>query len=313
MRKFLILSLVAAASAALFFLLPGTPTFDEVQTFLDSDALATSIGKTRISVYSVLKIALSLAALLWVAALISGFGQRQLRSLDSVRQPNREILAKIFQILVYVFAFLIGIEVVGLDFTTLAVVGGAVGIGVGIGLQKIASNFVSGLILLMEGSVRLGDIIEFADGTEGTVRHLGARYTLLESADGRELLIPNDDLVTTRVTSLTHSNREARIEISIGVDYKSDLKKVQHVLLEAALSHPSCSKYRPPSCYLRAFGDSSVKFTLYFWVDNVELGRLEPQSDVLFKIWTAFKAAGIEIPYPHQDLYIKEMPRQAPK
>lgn len=313
MRKFLIFSLVVGAVTVLFFSLPGTPTFDQMRTLLDSDALATYFGKTRISVYGVLKIAVSLAVLLWFAALISGFGQRQLRSLDSVRQPNREILAKLFQIFVYVFAFFIGIEVMGLDLTTLAVVGGAVGIGVGIGLQKIASNFVSGLVLLMEGSVRLGDIIEFTDGTEGTVRRLGARYTLLESCDGRELLIPNDDLVTTRVTSLTHSNREARIEIPISVDYKSDLKKVQDILLKAAASHPSCSKRRPPSCYLRAFGDSSVNFTLFFWIDNVEGGRLEPQSDVLFEIWVAFKAAGIEIPYPHQDLYIKEMPKSVSK
>ncbi|HXV74074.1 MAG TPA: mechanosensitive ion channel domain-containing protein, partial [Sphingomonadales bacterium] len=292
-----------------FFALPETTSFEQAVAYLDSDAMATSIGDVRISVYSATKILVTLLVLLWAAAFVSAFGQRRLRALKKLRTANREILAKGFMILVYVVAFLIGIEAVGLDLTAFAVLGGAVGIGIGFGLQKIASNFISGLILLMERSVRLGDLVEFSDGTAGFVRRLGARYTLIEGFDGRETLIPNEDFITSRVTSLTFSNRAARVEIPIGVHYKSDLKKVRGILLEAAAAHPACSKERPPVCYLRAFGPSSVDFVLFFWIDNVEEGRFAPQSEVMFAVWDAFKAAGVEIPYPQQDLYIKELPR----
>jgi small-conductance mechanosensitive channel len=308
-KKLLILSILLAAGVAAYFALPGTLSFPDAVAYLDSDTMATTVGDVRISVYGAIKIVVTLIVVLWVAAFVSTFGQRRIRALSHLRSSNREILAKGFMVLTYFVAFLIAIDTLGIDLTAFAVVGGAVGIGVGFGLQKIASNFISGLILLMERTVRIGDLVEFSDGTVGFVRKLGARYTLLEGFDGRETLIPNEDFITNRVTSLTLSNKAGRVEIPVGVHYASDLKKVRQILLDAAAAHPGCSKAKPPACYLREFADSSVNFMLYFWVDDVEQGRLGPQNDVMFTIWDEFKKAGIEIPYPQQDLHIKELPK----
>lgn len=312
-KKVFIVSLILAALVAGFFALPQTGSFAEAVAFLDSDALAVTVGEVRISVYSALAVIVTLVVLLWVAMFVSAFGQRRIRSLKKLRSSNREILAKGFQILVFVTAFLIGIDVLGIDLTAFAVIGGAVGIGIGFGLQKITSNFISGLILLMEKTIRLDDLVELADGTVGFVRQLGARYTLVETFDGRDILVPNEDFITSRVISFTLSNTYGRVEIPVGVHYNSDLRLVEKILYEAANEHPRCSKNREPMVFLREFGNSSVNFILFFWVEDVENGRWGPASDVMYAIWDKFKRHGITIPYPQQDLYIKELPRAAGK
>ena len=194
---------------------------------------------------------------------------------------------------------------IGLDLTTLTVFGGALGIGLGFGLQKIASNFISGLILLLERSVEQDDLIELPDGTSGFVRRSSARYTLIETFDGKEILIPNEDFITNRVTNWTLSSTKARIQINLGVAYGSDIEQAQELILQAAREHPRCIEDPEPQCFLLNFGDSSVDFTLLFWVENVVDGRWAPQSEVMFAIWRKFREHGIEIPFPQRDLHIK--------
>lgn len=309
MRKILIVTIILAAAVAGYFLLPSTPSFQDAADYLDSDALAFTVSDVRISVYTAFKVLVTLVALLWIAAFISGFGQRRIRGMKKIRSSNREIIAKTFQIAIYLIAFFIGVDILGIDLTAFAVVGGAIGVGIGFGLQKITSNFISGLILLMEKTIRLGDLVELDDGTAGFVRKLGARYTMIETFDGKEILVPNEDFITNRVNSLTLTNKQGRIEVPVGVHYKSDLRLVEKILLESAKEHPRCSKKRDPVVYLRDFGNSSVDFLLHFWVDDVDQGRWIPQSEVMFAIWDKFKKHGVEIPYPQQDLYIKEVPK----
>jgi len=215
------------------------------------------------------------------------------------------LVLKLAQIVIYLVAFLVGLDFVGIDLTTLTVFSGAVGIGLGFGLQKIASNFISGLIILMEKSIEEGDLIELSDGTFGYIRRASARYTLVETFDSKEIRVPNEDLITSRVVNWTFSNSSARIEIELGVAYDSDIDLAHDLILAAAREHPRCVIKPEPACFLRSFGDSSVNFILHFWVEDVTLGRWPTQSEVMFSIWRKFKDNGIEIPFPQRDLHIK--------
>jgi len=192
-----------------------------------------------------------------------------------------------------------------IDLTTLKIFSGALGIGLGFGLQKIASNFISGIILLMEKSVEQDDLVEMGDGTTGFIRRSSARFTVIETFDGKEVMVPNEDFITNRVVNWTYSDTKGRIEIPIGVAYGSDIQKAHDLILEAATENPLCISDPAPFCYLRNFGDSSVDFILHLWIADVTGGRWKTQSQVMFEIWRKFKANEIEIPFPQRDLHLK--------
>lgn len=278
---------------------------DPVKELLDSEALTFKIGSVSLSLYKLLRSLAVLIVLFWVASMLSAMGEKRLKKIKKMKASNRELLIKGFQASVYVLMFFIGLDVVGIDLTALAVVGGAIGIGIGFGLQKVTSNFISGLILLFEKSVEEGDLVELSDGTCGFVRHTGARYTLIETFDSKEVMIPNEDFITSRVVNWTYSNTQGRVEIVVGVSYDCDIEKARDLILEAATEHERCSKDPHPQCYLKDYGESSVDFLLYFWVDDVTQGRFEPKSDVMRSIWRKFKEHDISIPYPQRDLHIK--------
>lgn len=276
-----------------------------IKSYLDSDELAFKIGETRFSAYLVIKAAITIVTLFWLTGIFSEFGERRIKSIKGIKASNKALITKAFQIFVYFFGFIIGLDVLGIDLTALAIFSGAIGIGIGFGLQKITSNFTSGLILLFEKSIKNDDLIELADGTYGFVRHTGARYTLIETFDGKEIMIPNEDFITSRVTNWTFSNSKGRVEINIGVSYESDIEKAMELILQAAKEHPRCVEDPEPTCFLEEFADSSVNFKLFFWVADVTEGRFEPKSDVMRNIWKKFKQHDITIPYPQRDLHIK--------
>ena len=276
-----------------------------IKAFLDSNDLAFKIGETRFSIYLLIKAIIIIVMLFWLTGMFSEFGEKRIKTIKGIKTSNKALITKAFQTLVYFSAFMIALDILGIDLTAFAVVGSAIGIGIGFGLQKITSNFISGLILLFEKSVEEGDLIELDDGTAGFVRYTGARYTLIETFENRELMIPNEDFITKRVTNWTFSNTLGRIDINIRVSYGSDLGKVEALILEAANEHPRCSSKPSAECYLVDFVDSSVNFTLYFWVEDIIEGRKRPRSDVLFSIWRKFHQNGIEMPFPQRDLHIK--------
>ena len=279
--------------------------FAVLRSYLDTEALTFTLGSYRVSLYDALGAVAIVILVFWVAAIFSDISQKQISRLAGISTGNRTLAVKMSTITIYVIAGLIALDFIGVDLTTLTIFSGALGIGLGFGLQKIASNFVSGLILLFEKSVEEGDLIELADGTYGYIRRASARFTLIETFDGKEVLVPNEDLITNRVTNWTYSNPRGRVEIQIGVSYKSDIHKAQQLILEAAREHPRCIKDPEPNCYLLNYGDSSVDFTLLFWVDDVTEGRWGPKSDVMFAIWDKFAANNIEIPFPQRDLHIR--------
>ncbi len=294
-----------AISLSIVFVLGALGLLDPAKEFLDSESLTFKIGGFSLSLYKLIKIIIALIVIFWFASTASDLGAKKLRLLRQIKASNRTLLIKALQIIIYIIAFLATLDVIGIDLTALAVFGGAVGIGIGFGLQKITSNFISGLILLFEKSIEEDDMVELSDGTVGFVRHTGARYTLVETFENREIMIPNEDFITNRVTNWTFTNSKGRIDINIGVSYGSDLDKVYKLILEAAEENPNCSKDPKPECYLREFGDSSVNFLLYFWVDDIIKGKNRPRSEILFTIWRKFKEHNVEIPFPQRDLHIK--------
>lgn len=283
----------------------GTGNLAIVREYLDTEALTFTAGEFHVSPYDVLRALLLLVLIFWITAAIADAVQFRVRRLDKLHPTTRTLVSKILQIAIYVIAFLISMDVLGLNLTTLTVFSGAVGIGLGFGLQNIASNFISGLILLLERSVDIDDLIELPDGVTGFVRKSSARYTLLETFDGKEVLVPNEDFITNRVTNWTLSTSKGRVEINIGVAYGSDLELTHSLIMEAATAHALCLSDPAPQCFLRNFGDSSIDFILLFWIEDVVTGRWKPKSDVMFAIWHKFRDNGIEIPFPQRDLHIK--------
>ena len=188
--------------------------FDSVRQVLDTPALTLRIGSFGFSAYTLLSSIIAIALVFWTTAIIVDTVEHRISGIQSMRAANRALVLKLAQIVIYLVAFLVGLDFVGIDLTTLTVFSGAVGIGLGFGLQKIASNFISGLILLMEKSIEEGDLIELSDGTFGYIRRASARYTLVETFDSKEILVPNEDLITSRVVNWTFSNSSAYFRVA---------------------------------------------------------------------------------------------------
>ncbi|MBE8220135.1 MAG: mechanosensitive ion channel [Alphaproteobacteria bacterium] len=276
-----------------------------IQEFLDDDAFALHLGAYRFSLYVLVSTVFVFLVICWFTGAIAQTIENRLARHTKMRRDTQILIAKFLQTIGYGLAALVALNVLGVDLTALAVLGGAIGVGIGFGLQKIASNFISGLILLLEESVEINDLVELEGGIIGFVRYTGARYTVIETFQNYEVMVPNENFVTQRVTNWTYKNTHGRVEVPIGVAYGADLERARDLILEAATEHPRSMDDPAPACYLREFADSSVNFLLFFWVADVVEGRYAPQSEVMFSIWKKFKNNDIKIPYPQRDIHIK--------
>lgn len=297
--------LLLALLVIAFFSLGFLGYLEPIRLFLDADDLSFHLGEKRFSAYLLAKALFLLIFIFWLAGIVSDFAEKRVKSIHTIKSSNRALIIKTLQVLLYFAAATVSLDVLGFDLTTLGIFSGAVGIGIGFGLQKITSNFISGIILLFEKSIEEDDLVELDDGTLGFVKRTGARYTLLETHDSREVMIPNEDFMTNHVTNWTYSNSQGRIEISVGVSYDSDIEQAIELCLEAARTHPRCMSDPAPVCFLREFADSSVNLLLQFWIEDITKGRYEPQSDVMRVIWRLFKENNIQIPFPQRDINIK--------
>lgn len=271
------------------------------------ESLSFQIGESTINVLQISKSLFTVLFLIWGSRFLISFVLNYLKGIKNLRSSNRDLLGKIFSVLIYFVIGLVGLNLLGVDLTALTVFGGALGIGLGFGLQKITSNFISGVILLFEKTVEIDDLIELPDGVMGFVRKSSMRYTLIETFDNKEIMVPNEDFITSKVINWTYSDTKGRVEIEIGVSYKSDIHKARDLILEAASEHPECGEDPAPVCFLKDFGDSAVMFTLWYWVNDVTTGRWKPRSEVQFAIWDKFAKHNIEIPFPQRDLNIKSL------
>jgi small-conductance mechanosensitive channel len=274
---------------------------DEVIAGLDRAGIV--IGGLRVTALLALKTAALLLISLWGAVAISNFLDTRLKTYKDLTPSIQVLLGKLARAALVTFAVLIVLGSVGIDFSALAIFSGAVGVGVG--LQKIVSNLVSGIILLADKSIKPGDVITVGDSF-GWVDTMGARYTSVVSRDGREYLIPNEDFITQRVVNWTFSNDRVRNEVKFGVSYGSDPHRVRAAAIAATASVTRVLKEPAPNCHLVNFGDSSIDFLLRYWIRDPNDGLGAVRSAVMFALWDAFKRDGIEFPFPQRDMNLKE-------
>ena len=268
------------------------------------DSVGVQIGLLRISVYTVAKSTVALAVLLSVALYLTGLLEARIRTSRALSPTVQVLFAKSLRTVLVTLAVLIAIRSVGVDLTALAVVGGALGLGVGFGLQKIVSNLISGVILLIDKSIKPGDVIAVS-GTYGWVTALGGRYVSVVTRDGVEHLIPNETLISERVENWTHTNSRTRLKLDVGVHYRSDLKKVIAICEEAARVTARVLPDPAPKCLFIEFGDSALKLQVRFWISDAQNGVQNVKSEVLLRIWEMFQQQNVEVPYPQRELHIR--------
>ncbi len=290
---------VVAVSAWAIAALNILGLIEPVRDALDSAAVV--IGGLRISALLVLKTTALLLLALWIATSAGNFFDTRVRGFKDLTPSIQVLLGKLIRIGLITFAVLAVLGSVGIDFSALALFSGAVGVGLGFGLQKIVSNLVSGIILLADKSIKPGDVISLGE-TYGWVDTMGARYTSVVSRDGREYLIPNEDFVTQRVINWSYTKDDVRLTVEFGVDVVADPHIVQRVAVEAAAIVPRVLADPAPVCHFLAFGSKSLDFSLRFWIRDPIAGSTNVKSDVRLALWDALKREGIPIPPPVQDL-----------
>lgn len=278
--------------------------------FLDRlDAFALEVGQWRISAFDVLfALAAVLAALAfaWIATRLTRAMLRRLTALDG----TQAVLAdKIATIVIWIVTFFIGVDLLGIDLTALTVFSGAFGLAIGFGLQKTFGNLISGIILLMDKSIKPGDVIAIADQsgqqTFGQIRKIGIRAVSVTTRDEREYLIPNENLMINQVENWSYSSRNVRVQVPVGVSYDADMALAERLMLEAAAKARRVLATPPPSVWWNAFGDNAVTFTIHCWINDPEEGVGNVRSDVLKHLWALFKEHGITLPYPQRDLNLR--------
>ena len=270
------------------------------------DNVAIPFGNARLSLLSIVNGAILFSVLLWVALTLSRLIQNFIRGHSDISPRAQVLLGKVVRFTMITVAVVVALTSIGLNFAALAVFTGALGVGIGIGLQNQVSNLLSGLFLLLDKSIKPGDVIEVGT-TFGWVKDMRARYVGVVTRDNKELLIPNDDFVTNQVINWSHSDLDVRMEVEFGVAYASDPHEVRSLAVDAAVDASArVVQSRRPVCHIKGFGDSSVDFVLRFWINDPQNGVTNIKGLVLLALWDKFKEHGIEIPYPHRHIVLDD-------
>ena len=274
-------------------------------TFLDG--VAVTVGKQHISLWLIIQalvtVIVTVVIALWIARMI----ESRLISAPNLDTSLLAVVSKLVRAVLLALAVLISLPAVGIDITVLSVFGGALGVGLGFGLQKIASNYVSGFIILLDRSIRLGDLVT-VDNRHGVVSQLNTRYTVVRSLDGTEAIIPNEALITGTVINHSFSDKRVLLKLSIQISSKSSLETALEILTSIAREHPRVIADPAPGAFIKGFGDSGVDLELCVWITDPEAGQMPLRSELYLRIWQAFKAEGIEIPYPQREIRIVNDP-----
>ena len=276
---------------------------DDIAGLLDSAGF--NLGNFRLSLLTAFQAALLLGVALWLSYSIGNFFDRRIQSIDELTPSLRVLLGKITRISLIILAAVVALSGLGIDLTALTVLSGAVGVGIGFGLQKVVSNFISGIIILMDQSIKPGDTISLGD-TFGWIRELRARFVSVVTRDGREFLIPNEDFITREVINWSFSDKYVRLDVPFGVAYDSDPHEVTRLAIEAAASIERVDgTVKAPVCWMTEFGDSSINFLLRFWIEDPQQGLTNIRGKVLLALWDTFKEHGVKIPFPHREVIFK--------
>jgi small-conductance mechanosensitive channel len=275
------------------------------------DSVGFAIGKFHISLLLIIKAVVFLGVWLWLAVTVGNFLDNRIQRSEELTPSLRVLAGKVLRITLIVIAALIAISGIGVDLTVFTVLSGAIGVGIGFGLQKVVSNFISGIIILLDRSIKPGDTITLGE-TFGWIRELRARFVSVVTRDGREYLIPNEDFITTQVINWSFSDDFVRLDVPFGVSYDSDPHQVVTLAIAAAATVPRVIAAQKPVCWLTGFGDSSLNFLLRFWISDPRNGLTNIRGQVLMALWDTFKENGIKIPYPHRDVLIRTPPGAVP-
>ena len=269
------------------------------------EATIIPLGKMSFSLLALLRFLVVVTVVFWLGRWSNDQSNAIIEKQD-MRPATRQLAVKAAEIAIFGMAFLVAMNIAGVPLTSLAVLTGALGVGIGFGLQKIASNFVSGVILLLEGQATVGDYVELDGGEAGTIVKMTARAAILETYDGKWIVVPNEDFIVTRVVNYSDSGSANRYDVSFSVSYDTDINLIPDIVtpavaaLDFVLDDPM-----PPDVELDNFGDSGIDFIVEFWVEGIDDGRFKYRSHVRFAVWNALKEAGIEIPFPQRVLHVK--------
>lgn len=267
------------------------------------EAAGFSIGKNRISVLLIVQSLVTVVVTVVIALWLSRLLENRLMRAEQINMNFRVVMTKLVRILLTLVGVLVALSAVGFDITLLSVFGGAFGVGLGFGLQKIASNYVSGFIILLDESVHLGDVITL-DGHYGVVHQIRSRYLVLRKLDGTEVIIPNETLIASAVINHSLTDRKARVLLPVQVGYEGDLELTMEIMRQVAVRHPRVMQDPAPEVQVKGFGESGIDLQLSVWIPDPEEGSSSLQSALYLEIWRSFKANGVTVPYPHREIRI---------
>ncbi|MGO8911910.1 MAG: mechanosensitive ion channel family protein [Bradyrhizobium sp.] len=270
---------------------------------LDSDQVAVVLGGLRLTPLVVIKLGLLLIAALWLTNIASNFAESRINRSADLTPSIQVLLVKMIRMGLLVIAIAVALGAVGINLSALAVFSGAVGVGIGIGLQKIVANFISGIILLADKSVKPGDLVTIGDSS-GRISAMKTRYISVAAGDGREFLIPNEDLVTQKVTNWTYTDKNTLVKVNFCTNYDADPRLVCKLAIDIAAAAPRAIKSRTPNCILVEFTEAGMKFSLTFWIADPD-GMDNVKSEVMLSLWETFKREGIRVPYPVREIRVR--------
>jgi small-conductance mechanosensitive channel len=269
------------------------------------DSIGFEIGDARITVLLIVKFFVVMTITLWLGFSLGSFLERRIQKSEELTPSLRVLLGKIVKIVLVVVAVVVATSELGIDLTAFTIFSGALGVGLGFGLQKVVSNFISGIIILLDRSIKPGDTISLGE-TFGWIRELSARFVSVVTRDGREHLIPNEDFITQKVINWSFSNDLIRLDVPFGVSYASDPHAVSAMAIEAAASVPRVLISNKPVCWMTDFGESSMEFILRFWISDPKNGLTNIRGLVLLALWDTFKKNNVKIPYPHREIILRD-------
>jgi small-conductance mechanosensitive channel len=292
-----LVSLSAWLVAALSILGLLEPTIEAL------DSVSIVLGGLRLTPLLLIKLGVLLIMALWLTNIASNFVESRITRSGDLTPSLQVLLIKIIRLGLMVFGIAVVMSAVGINLSALAIFSGAAGVGVGFGLQKIVANFISGIILLVDKSVKPGDLVTIGDST-GRINEMKTRYISVAAGDGREFLIPNEDLVTQKVTNWTYTDKNTLVKVNFGTNYDADPRLVCKLAVDVAAAAPRALKGKPPNCILVEFTEAGMKFSLTFWIADPD-GMDNVKSEVMLSLWDAFKREGIRVPYPVREIRIR--------
>ena len=281
---------------------------DDVTAYLDT--VDANIGNIRISLYGVIRVIIFGSILFFLGRALNKAGKNIIRRQTDLHAGTREVLAKLFEATLVVIVFILLLQATGINLTALAVFGGALGVGIGLGLQPIASSFISGIIILLDRSISLGDYVELEDGVAGTVRDMNMRSAVLETFDGRDILVPNERFLNGNVVNWTHKDDRQRYSFNFHVAYDTDLDNLFEIVREVCASHPKVlsgpgyTLDQQPDAEIQSFDDSGINILVEFWMQGIDDGKNRVGADLLHLVWRAMRENDINFPFPQREVRI---------